>query len=96
MGKKSKKSNKTDGTFHKFSGKGPTHHIIVEMHNVAEFLCVVNDMIGKDGTKNLQGLRFETDVISSKPGYIDNTRKTMNNQSCSLGKDWRKGRTRNC
>ena len=63
MGKKSKKSNKTNGTFHKFSGKGPTQHIIVEMHNVAELLSEVNNMLGKEGTKNLHGLRFETDVI---------------------------------
>lgn len=70
MGKKSKKSNKNE--------KGPTQHIIVEMHNVAEFLSVVNDMLGKEGTRNLLNLKFETDVISSKKGYVDNTRKTKN------------------
>lgn len=91
MGKKSKKSNKTNGTFHKFSGKGPTHHIIVEMHNVAEFLSTVSNMLGKEGTKNLQGLHFETDVISSKPGYIDNTRKTMNINHVLWAKIGKKG-----
>ena len=70
MGKKSKKSNGKCPT--------PTQHIIVEMHNVAEFLSQVNNMLGKEGTKNLQGLRFETDVVSSKPGYVDNTHKTKN------------------
>lgn len=56
MGKKSKKSNKS----------GPKH-IIVEMHNVAEFLSVVNDMLGKEGTRNLLNLKFETS-LSAKIG----------------------------
>lgn len=69
MGKKSKKSTKRNS---------PTQPIIVEMHNVAEFLSVVNNILGKEGTKTLQGLLFEKDVISSKSGYVDNTMKTLN------------------
>ena len=80
MGKKSKKSNKNV----------KEQHIIVEMHNVAEFLSEVNNILGKEGTKDLQGLRFEEDVISSKSGYIDNTLKTSNINhvlSAKIGED---------